>query len=250
MVIEREKAKARKKALEEGRASLDRYRERAAAASGSKKRVYNFNFVCYNAMGKSINKGGETLKKRIVLLVSLVLSASLLLAGCGDEESSNEGSVTSSFGQLNNSQNVNMNDQTSMGNSIDEVPDYTDDSSNSGTDNANAGTEDYSTIEEYFTLPSIQDAYQTALNNLLNNYSDVYSAITYEATGNDVVYNYYYVPNYLDIDTIYNNLAAQDYETMCKTGKQNLANECGITPTSFTYAYYASDGTCIFSWTE
>ena len=104
-------------------------------------------------MGKSINKGGETLKKRIVLLVSLVLSASLLLAGCGDEESSNEGSVTSSFGQLNNSQNVNMNDQTSMGNSIDEVPDYTDDSSNSGTDNANAGTEDYSTIEEYFTLP-------------------------------------------------------------------------------------------------
>lgn len=45
MVIEREKAKARKKAPEEGRASLDRYRERAAAASGSKKKEYTISIL-------------------------------------------------------------------------------------------------------------------------------------------------------------------------------------------------------------
>lgn len=190
------------------------------------------------------------MKKKIGFIVALTLSASLLLAGCGDKESSNEGSVPSSFGQLNNSQNVDMNDQTSMDNSIDAAPDFTDDYSNSGTDNTSTGTSDYSTIEEYYNIPSVRDAYQASIDNLLNTYSNVYSAITFEATGNDVVYTYYYVSNYSDIDTIYNTLTSQDYETMCKTGKQNLANECGITPTSFTYAYYTSDGAYIFDWTE
>lgn len=196
------------------------------------------------------------MRRKLSLLLTVALTAAMLLVGCGGSDDKSSTTDNSGIGiKQNGSINVsgtNVDDVANIGGvdtpatvtdittdvpDVVDVPDF--------TQTTNTG---YASIEAYLSDPDINAQYQQVIDSTLAQFGDYYSAISIQAFGNDVYYNYYIAAG--DYESLYAAFAGQDGTQMCKDAKQALYQECGVMPSSLTFTYYTSDGTPVASWTD
>lgn len=98
------------------------------------------------------------------------------------------------------------------------------------------------TVEEYYNKPIVREALDAQLEQLAEQNSSIFSKVEMTVTGNDVVYNYYYVG---DVEVNPDLITMSD--ATFDQAKKAIEGDCKILPNTITYNYYQEDGTLIKS---
>ena len=109
------------------------------------------------------------------------------------------------------------------------------------------------TLESVMSTDSALTKIDDVRIRLLNEHGDVYCDYKVKVSGNDIVYEYYYIPDYTDemLDSVKNVLETDTtWSETVNSVKDEIEQTSLIRPDSVTFAYYSSDGREIFKVTE
>lgn len=109
------------------------------------------------------------------------------------------------------------------------------------------GKED--TLEKLMSSDSARDKISGVRESILSQNSDIYSDYSMTVSGNDITYNYYYLPEFSDetLDKIQDSLKETDWSSTINSVKDEIEQTSSIRPASVTFAYYSADKKELFS---
>jgi len=103
------------------------------------------------------------------------------------------------------------------------------------------------TIEDISKSAEVQQLVANDIATILSDYSDIYSDVKIEFSGNNIAYKYYYVEGYnLDVSV----LETSDWEMICNQIKDSFEKDWRIRPDQVTYGHYDISGNLIFEATH
>ena len=100
---------------------------------------------------------------------------------------------------------------------------------------------------------SAQKEIKDVRSKLLTEHGDVYGDYEVKVSQNDIVYEYYYIPDYTDemLESVKKVLEADtSWSDTVNSVKDEIEQTSLIRPDTVTFAYYSSDGREIFRVTE
>ena len=103
-----------------------------------------------------------------------------------------------------------------------------------------------STVEEYYTQPTIQSALDAQIDNMKGSYAGVYSDLGYEVSGNTFTYWFQFADQIEDVDSAANQLKSSLTDDMLAGIVSDVESECGVTGITCEYIYYNADGSVIY----
>ena len=111
----------------------------------------------------------------------------------------------------------------------------------------------HKTLESVMSTDSAQKEIEDVRSKLLTEYGDVYGDYEVKVSQNDIVYEYYYIPDYTDemLESVKKVLEADtSWSDTVNSVKDEIEQTSLIRPDTVTFAYYSSDGREIFRVTE
>lgn len=190
------------------------------------------------------------MKKKLYTILTLTLMTSMLMFGCGQEADDDddddrrpakktESSVEESDEEKESSvADVVSSKEDEVAPASSEEVVVNDDIANSPGAQYAAGV--YTTIEEYFNDSAIAEIYEGIVDDTIASGGGVFTNVSFGADVNDVVINYYIASEYAE--TVKTNMSATDIDDLADQSIDQIKSECGIQPSSLTFAYYSEDG--------
>lgn len=102
------------------------------------------------------------------------------------------------------------------------------------------------TVEEYYTQPMVKQELDSQIENMKGQYSNVYSDLGYEVSGNTFTYWFRFAEQIEDVDTASSQLEASITDEMLSGIVSDVESECGVTGITCEYIYYNADGSVLF----
>lgn len=191
-------------------------------------------------------------KKSIVFLCSMLM-VMLCLSGCGLFALRQESDVNDVIYDYDDDYDYDDSDYDYDDSDYDyDDNDYDYDDTDYDYDDStdNAGLGEYSTLEEYYDLPAVNEAVEQEIANLLVQYQDTYSNITYDVVENTLYWDYFYCDNLsVDVQMLDTNFNQPDAQQNFQRLLNQIETETGIRPDAIVYTYYNYSGDVLYEGT-
>ena len=102
------------------------------------------------------------------------------------------------------------------------------------------------TLEQIYSQPQVKQQMDQEMASLQAQMSDLYSNITFEATGNDITFNYYIVPGITAKD-VNVNLISSSLDAQKDVYLNEYKTQAGVEDVTITFNYILSDGSTLLS---